>query len=143
LGPVHSVCFSCDRRLILSGSRDETIRLWNVDLRRNIVVYRADAPVWDVQFCNRGFYFASATASKCVYLYSTERIHPLRIFSDATDDVTCLNFHPNCNYVVGGSDDHKIRMWDALTGNCVQTYIGHRDYVHSVKVGNFYSCISN
>jgi len=50
LGSVHSVNFSCDRRLLLSGSRDETVRLWNLDLRRNIVVYRMDAPVWDSQF---------------------------------------------------------------------------------------------
>jgi len=134
LGSVHSVNFSCDRRLLLSGSRDETVRLWNLDLRRNIVVYRMDAPVWDSQFCNRGMYFASATASKCVLLHSTERIHPLRIFTDASDDVTCLDFHPNCNFVAGGSDDNNVYMWDMLTGSCVQVFTGHKGLVHSVKI---------
>lgn len=131
---MHSVCFSCDKRLLLSGSRDETVRLWNLDLRRNIVIYRMDAPVWDAQFCNRGLYFASATASKCVSLYSTERIHPIRIFTDAKDDVTCLDFHPNSNFVAGGSDDGNIYMWDMLTGNAVQVFSGHKSFVHSVKV---------
>jgi transcription initiation factor TFIID subunit 5 len=133
---VHSVCFSCDTRLLLSGSRDETVRLWNLDLRRNIVIYRADAPVWDAQFCDRGVYFASATASKCVSLYSTERIHPLRVFTDANEDVTCVDFHPNCNFVVGGSDDNNIYMWDVLTGSAVQVYSNHKSLVHSVKVSN-------
>lgn len=135
MGAVHSVCFSCDTRLVLSGSRDETVRLWNVDLRRNIVIYRADAPVWDAQFCQKGLYFAASTASKCVTLYSTERIHPLRIFTDASEDVTCVDFHPNCNYVAGGSDDNNIYVWDVLTGNAVQVYRGHTGVVHSVKVG--------
>jgi transcription initiation factor TFIID subunit 5 len=120
--------------LLLSGSRDETVRLWNLDLRRNIVIYRADAPVWDAQFGERGLYFASATASKCVSLYSTERIHPLRVFTDAKQDVTCLDFHPNCNFIAGGSDDNNIYMWDVLTGSCVKTYSGHKSLVHSIKV---------
>ncbi|KAI6203437.1 TFIID-NTD2 domain-containing protein [Aphelenchoides besseyi] len=60
VGPVHSVGFSVDKRLLLSGSADET--------------------------------------------------------------------------VVGGSDDHRIRIWDVLTGECVITLDGHRGVVHSVKV---------
>jgi len=29
-GPVHSLSFSCERRLLLSSSRDATLRLWNL-----------------------------------------------------------------------------------------------------------------
>ncbi|KAI6233057.1 Transcription initiation factor TFIID subunit 5 [Aphelenchoides fujianensis] len=134
VGPVHSVNFSVDKRLLLSGSADETVRLWNLDMRRTLVVYRVDSPVWDAQFCSRGLYFAVATASKLVSLYSTERIHPLRLFRDAAEDVTCVDFHPNCNYVVGGSDDQNVRVWDVLNGECVMTLSGHRGIVHSVKV---------
>ncbi|KAI6178690.1 Transcription initiation factor TFIID subunit 5 [Aphelenchoides besseyi] len=133
VGPVHSVGFSVDKRLLLSGSADETVRLWNLDLRRTLVVYRADAPVWDAQFCDRGLYFAASTA-RTVALYTTERVYPLRLFSGSTLDVTCVTFHPNCNYVIGGSDDHRIRIWDVLTGECVITLDGHRGVVHSVKV---------
>lgn len=46
----------------------------------------------------------------------------------------CLDYHPNCNYIIGGSDDHKIRVWDVLTSNCVQTYSGHNSPIRSVKV---------
>jgi len=133
-GPVHSVSFSCERRLLLSGSRDSTIRLWNLEMRRNLVIYRTVAPVWQAQFCNRGYYFASATADQTVSLWVTDRIQPLRIFADALADVTCLDFHPNSNYIVGGSDDRYVRVWDILTGTCVRIFSGHKGAVKSVKV---------
>lgn len=63
--------------MLLSGSRDSTIRLWNLEMRRNLVIYKAISPVWQAQFCNRGFYFAAATADQTVSLWSTEKIQPV------------------------------------------------------------------
>ncbi|CAD5209005.1 unnamed protein product [Bursaphelenchus xylophilus] len=134
LGPVYSLSYSPDRRLLLSGSRDETVRLWSIEMRRNLLVYRMDSPVLSSVFCSRGYYFAASTASKLVSLYSSERIHPLRLFSSAQEDVTGLDFHPNCNYIVGGSDDHEVYVWDVLNANCVRKFTGHKAPVHTVKV---------
>ena len=47
-GPVFSVNFSPDRRLLLSSSGDKTIRLWSMDAQRNVVIYRCPAMVWQV-----------------------------------------------------------------------------------------------
>lgn len=49
-GPVFSVNFSPDRRLLLSSSGDRTIRLWSMDTQRNVVIYRTPALIWDVSF---------------------------------------------------------------------------------------------
>ncbi|CAK5073082.1 unnamed protein product [Meloidogyne enterolobii] len=87
-GPVHSLSFSCEKRLLLSASRDATIRLWGLEMQRNLVIYRPMAPVW----------------------------------KDAKDDVTELEFHPNCNYIIGGGDNALIHIWDVLTGTCVRTF---------------------
>ncbi|KAI1731725.1 WD domain, g-beta repeat domain-containing protein [Ditylenchus destructor] len=132
-GPVHSVSFSCERRLLLSGSRDSTMRLWNLEMRRNLVIYRTVSPVWQSQFCNRGYYFAASTADQTVSLWATDRTQPLRIFADSLADVTCLDFHPNCNYITGGSDDRYVRIWDVLTGSSVRTLSGHKGAIKSVK----------
>lgn len=63
--------------MLLSASRDSTMRLWNLEMRRNLVIYKTVAPVWQAQFCNRGFYFAAATADQTVSLWSTEKIQPV------------------------------------------------------------------
>jgi transcription initiation factor TFIID subunit 5 len=133
-GPVYSVSFSCERRLLLSSSRDATTRLWSLDMRKNLVTYKLTTPVWQAQFCSRGYYFATSSADHCVHLWATDRTQPLRVFADATNDVMCLDFHPNCNYIVGGSDDHVIRVWDVLSGTAVRTLTGHKGPVRGVKV---------
>lgn len=37
------------------------------------------------------------------------------------------------NTVVSGSYDTHIRVWNYLTGECLQTLRGHRDSIHSVE----------
>ena len=32
------------------------------------------------------------------------------------EGVNCVDFHPNANYVISGSDDRSIRLWDINSG---------------------------
>uniref|UniRef100_A0A183ETZ8 WD_REPEATS_REGION domain-containing protein n=1 Tax=Gongylonema pulchrum TaxID=637853 RepID=A0A183ETZ8_9BILA len=134
-GGVHSVSFSPDKRLLLSSSRDRTIRLWSIASRSNVVLYRYATPIWEVKFCPRSYYFATAGSDSTAMLWTTDRLQPLRIFSDAFSDVTCIDFHPNCNYFAGGSDDRYVRVWDILSGTCVRCFAGHKGSIRGIKVG--------
>lgn len=59
-------------------------------------------------------------------LWATDHYQPLRMFSGHLADITSTRFHPNSNYVVTGSSDRTIRLWDVLTGNCVRIFTGHK-----------------
>uniref|UniRef100_F1KW86 Transcription initiation factor TFIID subunit 5 n=2 Tax=Ascaris suum TaxID=6253 RepID=F1KW86_ASCSU len=131
---VCSVSFSPDKRLLLSSSSDATVRLWNIATRSNVVVYRQILPVWQAQFCSRSYYFATGSADGTATLWATDRLQPLRIFADALSDVSCIDFHPNCNYIIGGSDDRYVRVWDVLSGACVRTFSSHKGPIRAVKV---------
>ncbi|WKX91620.1 hypothetical protein Q1695_009999 [Nippostrongylus brasiliensis] len=132
-GAVYSAHFSPDNRLLASCAMDKTIRLWSLETQKNVVVYRLNDPVWQVQFSNRGYYMCSGGADAMAMLWCTERMHPLRIFPDSYGSVNCVDFHPNCNYIVGGSEDRYVRVWDVLTGTCVRTFSGHAAGVSAVK----------
>ncbi|KAK6106240.1 WD domain G-beta repeat family protein [Brugia pahangi] len=133
-GPVYSLSFSPDKRLLLSSSRDGTVRLWSLAVRSNVVVYKHAAPIWEVQFSPRSYYFATGSADGAAMLWTTDRLQPLRIFSDALSDVTCIDFHPNCNYFAGGSDDRYVRVWDVLSGTCVRCFAGHKGSIRGLKI---------
>jgi len=107
-------------------------------MNKNLVIYRPMSPVWQVQFCSRGYYFASSNADKTVSLWTTDRLKPLRIFADSQDDVNCIDFHPNCNYISGGGEDNLIRTWDLLTGTCVRTFKGHKGPIRALKVCGYF-----
>jgi transcription initiation factor TFIID subunit 5 len=67
-----------------------------------LVCYEGHAPsrpVWSVSIAPCGYYFA---------------------FWHFSENVNCVSFHPNCNYIMTGSDDKTVRMWDVQSGNCVR-----------------------
>lgn len=45
-----------------------------------------------------------------------------------------VKFHPNSNYVLTGSSDKSIRMWDIQKGNCVRLFTGHARGISSLAV---------
>ncbi|KAF8369241.1 taf-5 [Pristionchus pacificus] len=131
--PIYSINFSPDKRILASTSGDNTIRLWSMQTQTNAVVIRVAAPIWQIAFCQRGYYYATASSSHTAAVWTTDRMHPLRIFADPLSHVSSVDFHANCNYIVGGSDDRYVRVWDVLSGACVRTFTGHRAPVRCTK----------
>ncbi|XP_067322478.1 F-box/WD repeat-containing protein 7-like isoform X1 [Anolis sagrei] len=59
--------------------------------------------------------------------------HPPKVLKGHDDHViTCLQF---CgNRIVSGSDDNTLKVWSAVTGECVQTLVGHTGGVWSSQM---------
>jgi WD40 repeat protein len=56
--------------------------------------------------------------------------------------VTCADMDVRFGVVYSGSMDRNVKAWDAFTGKCLRTYVGHIDWVNSVHVRGdiVYSC---
>lgn len=93
-GPVYSVAFdptygsAAPPKHMLSSSQDGSVRLWDLEQHRNLVVYKGHSdPVWDVQWAPLGVYFATASRDRTARLWITDRIAPVRIFAGHLSDV--------------------------------------------------------
>ncbi|OAV99427.1 hypothetical protein PTTG_25374 [Puccinia triticina 1-1 BBBD Race 1] len=140
-GPVYSLSFdpipgpSSPPRHLLSSSQDSTIRLWSLDLFKNLVVYRGHRePVWDVEWGPKGIYFASASRDRTARLWCSERVGAVRMFVGHLSDVDCVKFHPNSLYLATGSSDRTCRLWDVQRGNSVRVFHGHEGPVNCVAI---------
>ena len=59
---------------------------------------------------------------------------PAAVLSSHTDQVTSLVFSLNERFLVSGSNDKTVKLWDVQTGGVVKTFQGHTNYVISVSI---------
>lgn len=48
--------------------------------------------------------------------------------------ITCLQFNPESNLIVSGSDDNTLKVWSSITGKCLRTLTGHTGGVWSSQL---------
>ena len=132
---VHGVDLSPGHDFLLSCSRDQTIRVWSMELEICLAAYKSHRfPIWDVKWCGVGHYFASASNDCTARVWAMDEAQPRRVMVGHLADVDCVAWHPNTNYIATGSSDRTVRLWDVQTGDCVRIFTGHRAGVRSLAM---------
>ena len=63
--------------------------------------------------------------------YGTRSLGIVHTFQGHEGWVNSAIFSPDSNQVLTASDDYTAKLWDAVSGECVQTFQGHRSSVWS------------
>ena len=111
---VTSVAFSPDGQRIVSGSEDETLRLWN--LQGNLIGQPFQGHTnWvnSVTFSPDGQTIASGSKDKTIRLWDLQGNPIGQPFLGHTDSVNSVAFSPDGQTIVSGSDDKTLRLWAA------------------------------
>ncbi|GAA6022086.1 hypothetical protein JCM11491_004747 [Sporobolomyces phaffii] len=120
--------------LILSGSLDTRIKLWDVYqsgkcLRTFMGHSKA---VHDVQFDNSGAQFLSSAFDRQMKLWDTETGQCKQAFSNGKIPY-CIKFHPEQqNIFLAGMSDKKIIQYDMRSGEITQEYDQHLGPVNTI-----------
>ena len=116
---VRSVAFSPDGRYIVSGSNDRKIQLWDGSFLS--------------QWSGRDIVSGSNYGTIQLLSPWTSGYKVGNPLQGHTSFVTSVAFSPDRRYIVSGSNDRTIRLWDAQTGGQVGNPLqGHTDSVQSV-----------
>jgi WD40 repeat protein len=132
-GDVNSIAFSPNGQMIVSGSDDGTIRLWDIQgnpISQPFTVH--NAAVNCVAFSPDGQMIVSGSDDGTIRLWDIQGnpiSQPLTVHNTA---VNCVAFSPDGQMIISGSNDKTVRLWD-IRGNLIgQPFIGHTDIVNSV-----------
>jgi len=130
---VRSVTFSPDGRHILSGSRDKTLKLWDLKTGNCLRTFAGhDGNVKSVTFSPDGRYALSGSSDQTMRLWNLATGVCMRTFKGHKFDVASVAFSPDGRLAVSGSGDKTLRLWDVATGVRLRTFLGHDRGVLSV-----------
>lgn len=114
-GPVWSVNFTLDGKLLASGGQDKIIRIWDIEKRKQFgstLKGHRDAVI-SVTFSPDGTMLASGGRDTDVMLWDLQMGEPVgRPLRGHTRMVRSVAFDPDGNFMVSGSFEGKIVLWD-------------------------------
>ena len=128
-----SLVFTADGKTLISGSRDKTIKLWDVATESERATLKGHtAHVKSVALSPDGKTLASWSGDGTIRLWDlatgTERAN----IKGQTGYVSNVTFSPDGKMLAAGSGENAIKLWDAATGKEQTTFKGHTSNVTSV-----------
>jgi len=122
---VLSVSFSPDGTRIVSGSSDDTLKLWDAATGEELRTLKGhEEEVRSVSFSPDGTRIVSGSKDETVKLWDAASGEELRTLTGHQHWVHSVSFSPDGMRVVSGSHDNTIKIWDAATGEELRTLKG-------------------
>ncbi|KIJ42926.1 hypothetical protein M422DRAFT_170420, partial [Sphaerobolus stellatus SS14] len=133
---INSVSFSPERERVVSGSNDQTIRIWNAHTGKLVSgpFQGHTGRVLSVAFSPDGERVVSGSSDQTIRIWNACTGEPVSgPFHGHKYSVSSVAFSPDGERVVSGSYDRTILIWNAHTGELVSgPFQGHTDWVLSV-----------
>eukprot|EP01133_Synstelium_polycarpum_P014355 gene14355-16939_t len=138
--PGHSdwiTCMQFDGKMLVTGSWDGSIKLWNIDTYESHTLSTTDnghnAGITCVQFKNNRLISGSSDSTLRIWDLSTsECLHVLR---GHTDGVSCLTIIDDAT-VASGSLDNTVNLWSIETGKLLHSFSTHNSGITCLAYKN-------
>jgi WD40 repeat protein/tetratricopeptide (TPR) repeat protein len=133
-GVVTSVAVTPDASRIVSGSWDDTARIWDGITGKQLAVLTGHSgSILCVAISNDGTQIITGADDNTVRLWDGRTGKQLLGFHNINGSVLSVAISPDGTRIVAGSEDKIARVWDAETGNQLAT-LSHTDPVSAVAI---------
>jgi uncharacterized delta-60 repeat protein len=132
---VWSVAISPDDKTLVSGSWDNTIRIWNLqtpELKSTLQGHTNS--VYSVAITPDDKTLVSGSDNKTIRIWNLQTPELKSTLQGHTNSVYSVAITPDDKTLVSGSDDKTIKIWNLQTGELKTTLTGHSDSVYSVAI---------
>ncbi|MBA2307540.1 WD40 repeat domain-containing protein, partial [Candidatus Dependentiae bacterium] len=125
--------FSPDGTTVLTGSFDNTARLWDVKTGQQLHILQGHTEIVNsVAFNPDGTTVLTGSWDNTAILWDVKTGQQLQAFIGHTDLIYSAAYSPDGKTVLTGSNDKTARLWDVKTGQPLHILQGHTEIVNSV-----------
>jgi WD40 repeat protein len=134
-GVVLTAAVTPNGRYALSGSYDETVKIWDLESGAEVRTLSGhEAGVWSLAVTVDGRYALSGSIDNSVKVWDLETGAEIRTLSGHDGGVWSLAVTVDGRFALSGSYDKTVKVWDLESGAEVRTLSGHEGGVFSMAV---------
>jgi hypothetical protein len=132
---VTQLAFTPDSARLVSGSDDQSMRLWEVQTGKIVQQMDHGQQIYGVAVSPDGKKALSACNDKLVHLWNLDSGNEIRRFQGHSDSVWCVAYSPDGTRALSGGYDRSMRLWDVETGEQLKVFGAHTAPVMRVSFG--------
>lgn len=149
---INAVAITQNGRIIISGSEDNTIKLWDLNTGECLATLDGhEAGVRAVAISPDGQLLVSGSADNTIKLWQLPSVEnepicpdPIYTLTGHSDDVKCLAISHDGQILASGSHDKTLKLWHLETGELKTTLVEHWREVNHLIISpdgrNLISC---
>ncbi|MBO0792395.1 MAG: NACHT domain-containing protein, partial [Ktedonobacteraceae bacterium] len=130
---VWSLSISQDERLLVSGSDDQTVRVWDLAsgaCLRTITTHSNRVRATALNHHNT--LLASGSDDQTIHIWDLASGACLHTLTGHSGRVRALAFNPDDTLLASGSTDNTICLWDMRLQRCLHTLLGHTNNLRTL-----------
>lgn len=126
VAPICSVVVLMDSRRVMSSDRDGLIYVWIAD--GGSLLQTIQGPYKFLAATNNMKFAVSTNGDNTLKIWSLTREDEKYSVSHS-DEITCFTITADSLYIITGSRDMSLKVWQATGGKLAQVLVGHSDAV--------------
>ena len=120
---VNTVRYSPDGSFLVTGSDDETVKLWEVSTGREIRTFTgSNRPIMTANISQDNKYLVSVCNDSSAWLWEVATGKAIKKFKTNDDFINNAIFTPDGAQVITGGSVHNAALWDIETGQMIRRF---------------------
>ncbi len=129
LDRVTSVAFSPDGQRVVTGSRDQTAKVWEAASGKELLTLKGHSgQVMSVAFSPDGQRIVTGSQDHTAKVWEAASGKELFTLKGHNVRIMSVAFCPDGQRIVTGSDDQTAKVWEAASGKELLTLYGHTSF---------------